>query len=172
MNAPVIPERYELYRVVTDLDGLLEAFRDRVEDLQVTRESIDQAGGLQSGYSGKLLCSPPMKSLGRESVPRMLKATGMALVLVIDDERFALIKEQLAKRKRPHRAIARRIKPKWLFKPENARQMGKKRWEGVNDATRSRIMKKVSRAADRARRARLRKSLQATAQAECVAEIS
>jgi hypothetical protein len=113
-----------------------------------------------------------MKSLGQDSLPKMLKVTGMSLVLVIDDERFAPIKEQLARRKRPYRAIARRIKPKWLFKPEKARQMGKKRWEGVSDAKRSRIMKKISRAATRARKAKARKSAQQAAKQECVAPIS
>lgn len=155
----LIDDRYEIYRVVTDMDALHEGFRDRVEDLQVTQLSLDQAGGLQNGYAGKLLCNPPIKSFGRESLPRMLKATGMALVLVIDDERFAEIKEQLGQRRRPHRPIARRLKPKWLFKPANARQMGKKRWEGVSDAKRSRLMKKISKAATRARKAKARKSI-------------
>lgn len=166
MNAPTPPDliadRYELYRVVTDLDALHEAFRDRVEDLQITRIEVDAAGALQPGYSSKLLCNPPMKTFGRESLPRMLKGTGMALVLVIDDERFAPIKERLAKRRRPVRAIARRVTPKWLFKPANASQMGKKRWEGVSDAKKARIMKRVSKAAARARR-KARKSAEVTA---------
>jgi hypothetical protein len=149
-------DRYELYRVITDMDALHEGFRDRVEELQATRLEIDAAGKLQPGYSAKLLCDPPIKSFGRESLPRMLKATGMALVLVIDDQRFAITKAQLAKRKRPNRAIVRRVIPKWLFKPEKAREMGKKRWLGVSDAERTRIMKRVSKAALRARRRKAR----------------
>lgn len=153
-------ERYELYRVITDMDALHEGFRDRVEELQATRLEIDAAGKLQPGYSAKLLCDPPIKSFGRESLPRMLKATGMALVLVIDDQRFAITKAQLSKRKRPNRAIVRRVIPKWLFKPEKAREMGKKRWQGVSDAERTRIMKKVSKAALRARRRKARLAAQ------------
>lgn len=138
-------DRYELYRVVTDMDALHEAFRDRVEDLQVTHLSIDEAGGLQNGYSGKLLCTPPIKSFGRESLPRMLKATGMALILVIDDERFAEVKEQLGQRKRPMRSIVRIKRPKWLFNTKKSLKMQILRNEKLSPQQRRRIAKKAAK---------------------------
>lgn len=153
-------DRYELYRVVTDMDALHEAFRDRVEDLQVTQLSVDQAGGLQNGYSGKLLCNPPIKSFGRESLPRMLKATGMALILVIDDERFAEVKEQLGQRKRPMRSIVRIKRPKWLFNPEKATKSSRKRWQAVPEAKRKKMMRKIANARWVAQRRRNRLAAQ------------
>lgn len=159
----LIDNRYELYRVVTDLEGLHEAFRDRVEDLQITRLEFDAAGGLQPGYGSKLLCNPPMKSFGRESLPRSLKATGMALVLVIDDERFAPIKERLAQRKRPLRPIVRSKRPTWLFTRSRSLKMLEKRWAGVSPEKRKKLAKKMGKASGKARRARRR--------AECVAAI-
>jgi hypothetical protein len=149
MNEPLaiarlIDDRYEIYRVVTDMDALHEGFRDRVEDLQVTQLSLDQAGGLQNGYAGKLLCNPPIKSFGKESLPRMLKATGMALVLVIDDERFAEIKEQLSRRTRPMRSIVRIKRPKWLFSSEKASRASRKRWQAIPVAKRKKMMRKVA----------------------------
>jgi|SRR6202034_620589 len=96
MNAPP----YELYRVITDYEALQEGFIDRVEDLNVPRGEVDAAGGFTPGHASKLLCSPPIKLLGRESLGKMLKATGMALILAIDDQRFAPIKAQLVKRRR------------------------------------------------------------------------
>lgn len=167
-DQPEMIDRYELYRVVTDFDGLTEAFRDRVEELQVTQLSLDAAGGLQPGYSGKLLCMPAMKSLGSKSLPQMLKATGMALVLVVDDLRFAEVKGQLAKRKRPMRAMVRRKLPTWLFRGEKASKMGKKCWEGISPEIRKKRMRKVAKARWRGER---RKAAMA-AKAECVAEMS
>lgn len=139
-------DRYELYRVITDMDALHEGFRDRVEELQATREGLDEAGQLQSGYSGKLLCNPPMKSFGRQSLPGMLKATGMALILVIDDDRFALIKEQLGRRKRPMRSIVRIKRPKWLFNSKTSLKMQGLRNLKLSPQQRRRIAKKAAKA--------------------------
>jgi len=155
-------DRYELYRVVTDMDALHEAFRDRAEDLQTTRLELDAAGELQPGYSAKLLCNPPMKSFGRQSLPGMLKATGMVLVLVVDDERFAPIKEQLGRRKRPMRSIVRMKRPRWLLTPQKASKISKNRWENVPPEIRKKMMKKLAKASWRARRAKQRKSIEDT----------
>lgn len=158
--ADIAPElidgKYEVYRVVTDYEGLQEGFVDRVDDLKTTRISIDEAAGFAPGYSAKVLCTPPMKTLGRDSVGRdglgkMLKATGMALILVIDDERFAAIKEQLAVRKRPSRSIVRQTRPTWLFTRSKASQISKNRWSSVSPAERSKIMKRIRKAASRRR---------------------
>lgn len=138
--------KYELYRVVTDFDALHEGFRDRVEELQITRLETDAAGQLQPGYSAKLLCNPPIRSFGKDSLPGMLKATGMALVLVIDDERFAPVKERLSLRKRPLRSMVRRVRPKWLFTSQKASRNGKKRWANVPEEKRKKIMKKLAKA--------------------------
>jgi hypothetical protein len=99
----LIAGRYELYRVILDYEALQDGFNERIEDLNTTLEQIDLAGGHLKGYSQKTLCKPPVKRLGWESLGRMLKGTGMALVLVIDDERFAPIKARLTQRIRPIR---------------------------------------------------------------------
>lgn len=155
-------DRYELYRVITDLESLHEGFRDRVEDLQITRLEIDAAGEMQSGYSAKLLCDPPMRSFGDKSLPRMLKATGMALVLVIDDERFAVVKERLALRRRPARSIVRSKRPAWLFTRSKSLKMLAKRWSEVSPETRKKMARKMGKASGKSRRAKARKSVGAT----------
>jgi hypothetical protein len=146
------PLGFEPYRIVLDYEALLEGFRDRVEDLDVPRFEINEAGGFTTRYAEKLLCDPPMKTLGMHSLGRMLKATGMALVLVIDDERFAPIRAEMAKRKRRMRPNARIIEIRGYFNAGNARQMGSKRWEGLSDEERARAMRKVARARWRKRK--------------------
>jgi hypothetical protein len=99
----MIDDRFESFRVVTDYEGLCEAFRDRVEDIHATRLSVDAAGGFALGHASTLLCRPQIKGYGPESLTHMLKATGMVIVLAIDDERFAMVRERLGRRERPLR---------------------------------------------------------------------
>jgi hypothetical protein len=112
------PPQYQLYRLVTDYEALQDGFLDRIEDLNTTLEQIDINGAFASGNSQKLLTKNPGKAIARKrdnrhasarrtfgwkSLGKMLTATGMALVLVIDDERFAPLKAQMMPRKRPKR---------------------------------------------------------------------
>jgi hypothetical protein len=87
-----------------------------------------------------------MKNLGDISLPKILKATGMALVLVIDDERFAPIKAQMSKRKKTIRPVARIKRVKGYFTKENAVKHSKKRWDGIPLAIRKKIMRRVAKA--------------------------
>ena len=147
-----IDDRFEVYRVVTDMEALQEAFIERIEDLDVSRLSIDEAGGFTGGHSAKLLCQPPIKKIGATSLPKLLKATGMALVLVIDDERFAPIKAKMIARKKRVRAVARIKRVKGFFDKENAGKHAKKRWESIPPAVRSKMMRKVIKARWRQRK--------------------
>lgn len=87
MTAPLraVPDRYEVYRVVTDLEALHEAFRDRVEDMDASRLEIDEAAGLTPGYASKLLSDPPMKFVGLKTLPKILKGTRLKIALIEDN---------------------------------------------------------------------------------------
>jgi hypothetical protein len=93
----------EAYRIAEDYEALCEGFSDRVEDLQATRLGVDAAGGFASGHASTLLCDPQLKHYGPRSLTRMLRATGLVLVLAIDDEKFAKVRERLGRRQRPLR---------------------------------------------------------------------
>lgn len=156
MTAPIrITPEYEIYRVIAAPSGnepadisyetLLEGFYDRVEDLNTPRVEIDEAGDFASGHSAAILAGNKM--LGKTSLGKMLKATGLALVLVVDDARFAAVKARLVKRRRTVKpAIAGIVKPAWLFTKDKAREMGKKRWSGVSDLKRKRLAKRAAKA--------------------------
>ena len=96
----------EAYRIAEDYEALCEAFSDRVEDLQATRLGVDAAGRFAGGHASTLLCNPQIKRYGPTSLSRMLKATGMVIVLAIDNERFAQVRERLGRRQRPLRRAA------------------------------------------------------------------
>src|ERR1700733_1757687 len=144
MNSPILDradDRYELYRVITDYEALQDGFLDRLDDLDTTMSALP---GFADGVAQKLLSKNPgpsrhvprdcrtasrQRTFGWKSLGVMLKDTGLALVLVVDDKRFAPIKDQLMKRKRPRKpAIAGSTRPTWLFTKKKAREMGKKRF--------------------------------------------
>jgi hypothetical protein len=154
----LIDDRFEVFRVIDDPEMLVEAFRDRVEDLNTTRLGIDEAGGFTAGHASKLLCIPQIKGYGPESMFKMLKGTRLALMLVIDDERFAKAKPELVKRQRPapKQANAGSVRPTWLFKRKKARQMGKKRMAGLTEAQRKKLARKGGKASGKSRRLRSR----------------
>src|SRR6185437_8355163 len=108
------------------------------------------------GYAAKLLMKSQkrvVKALGPHSLGKMLKGTGLVLALVVDDARFAPVKEQLAKRRRRNQpANAGSVRPTWLFKGKKAREMGKKRFSLMTDLERLRHQRRAGKASARARR--------------------
>lgn len=163
------PAQYELYRVITDYEALQDGFLDRLDDLNTTMGSIpDFADGavqkLLTKNPGKAIARPrdhrsasAKRTFGWESLRKMLEGTGLALVLVVDDARFAPIKEKLAKRRRINKpAIAGSKRPTWLFRKNKAREMGKRRFALMSDAEKKRHQRKAGKASGRVRRSRLK----------------
>ena len=138
-------DRYELYRVATDMEALTDAIRERVEDLNVSRTEIDEAGQLLPGYAAKLLCDPPMRGLGQKTLGPVLKATGLALIVVIDDERFAPLKDTLTKRKRTVRPNGSIKRPHWLITKEISQKMQVLRNQKLSPDKRRAIARKAIR---------------------------
>ena len=69
--------------------------------LNVTRASIDNAAGVQPGYSGKKLGRRAVRSaIGKTTFGPMLTALGVMLVLVEDPTAFKFTKQHEAKKKR------------------------------------------------------------------------
>jgi hypothetical protein len=65
---------------LSDVAGGLDLRR---RELNLSNLALDDASGLQTGYSSKIFCG--MKRLGDVSLPSMLGALGCRLVLVSDD---------------------------------------------------------------------------------------
>jgi hypothetical protein len=161
-----VADRYELYRVILDYEALQDGFMDRIDDLNTSLDQIDQAGGLTRGNTQRLLTKNPGKprsdrpssasrrTFGWESLGKMLKGTGLALVLVVDDERFAPMKEQLMKRKRMPTKVSME-RPTWLFTKRNAANMRALGIKSLSPQQRKRIAKKAAKARWRSKRRKL-----------------
>src|SRR5471032_3194016 len=105
-----------IYRVVTDYEGVQDAFADRIEDINVPLTEVDAVAGMTRGNMQKLLVKSDAKwarEFGWKTLGDALRGTGMVLAFILDDERFAPIKAQMMQRKSSHRAFARSPKPRW-----------------------------------------------------------
>jgi hypothetical protein len=151
----LIAGKFEIYRVVLDYEAMEDAFLDRVEDLGVPFSEIDAAAGFTLGETQKLLSKSRerwARTFGKVSLGGMLKATGTALMLVIDDERFAKVKAKLAKRRRTVRPNGSNHRPAWLISKESSQYMQELRNKKLSPRQRRLIAKRAIRA--RWRRAR------------------
>ena len=71
---------------------LLALLRARVDELNVSREVLDDLSGLQPGYSSKILSG--MRGLGRVSLGCFLGAIGCRLQLVVDEQASAPVRDR------------------------------------------------------------------------------
>jgi hypothetical protein len=65
---------------------LIAALRARADELEVSRETIDEVAGLPARYSTKLLGPGALKNLGPMSMGAMLGVLGLKLLVAIDPE--------------------------------------------------------------------------------------
>lgn len=95
--------------VVTDYDTLQDALRDRADELQASRATIDDLAGLPSGYSGKLLGKAQVRGITKLTLGPLLQTLGLKLIVVEDKETTAKIRRRITPRREGlvrHRAVA------------------------------------------------------------------
>ena len=81
-----------LGRLISDYGALLEAFRERAKELEISREGIDEIAGWADGYASKLLggaAAKRRKIIGPLSLGLMLGTLGLKLILIEDPEATA-----------------------------------------------------------------------------------
>lgn len=152
-----------IYRIVTDYEGVQDAFSDRIEDINVPLTEIDAVAGMTRGNMQKLLVKSDAKwarEFGWKTLGDALRGTGMVLAFILDDEKFAPLKKQMMQRKSNKLAKAGSIAPRWLFRPKKAREMARKRLMMLTAGQRKRLARKAGIASGKSRRAKARKSAQ------------
>ena len=81
-----------LGRLISDYGTLLEAFRERAKELEISREGIDEIAGWADGYASKLLggaAAKRRKIIGPLSLGLMLGTLGLKMILIEDPEATA-----------------------------------------------------------------------------------
>lgn len=77
---------------VGDYLDLVRILRSRVAEVNSTFENIDLLAGLTPRYTGKLLCDPPIKSMGVMSLFALLGALALRIRIEPDDAALARLK--------------------------------------------------------------------------------
>ncbi|MFO1102494.1 MAG: hypothetical protein U1E20_06295 [Methylocystis sp.] len=75
-------EPYTIVRTTTDLRRAID---ERRREIGLTMLELDDAAGVQSGYSSKLLGPGRMKCFGEMSLKSLLGALGLKLVVALED---------------------------------------------------------------------------------------
>lgn len=71
-------------RACSDYLDVIRGLRERADQLQISRNSIDEISGLSDGYAAKLLSIPPVKTIGMMSMAPLFETLGVRLILVED----------------------------------------------------------------------------------------
>ena len=149
--------------IVTTYDQLMDVFRRRVAELELTHEVVDHASGMQSGYASKLLAKIPIRQLGKISLGPMLGCLGLRLTVEEDLEALQRIELRLTKRDRKKQdaglnvpATKKRRRPRFPKGPEFARIMRVRQILNQSPKQRSRIARLASKARWRKHREALR----------------
>lgn len=94
---------------VHDYDQLVAAFRERVAELAVPCETVDDVAGLPVRYTQKLLSPVRVKGVGPFSLGPLLGTLGLKLLVVEDLEVLAKIIHRLAKVRNASGAMRARL---------------------------------------------------------------
>jgi hypothetical protein len=85
---------------VWSYEDLHRIMRARASELNLSRESIDAIAGLQDGYAAKLLSPRPIKKLGPLSIPLVLPALGLKLIVIVDEQQTRKIQARISQPRR------------------------------------------------------------------------
>jgi hypothetical protein len=75
-----------LYATIGHSDALLAAIRKRIDELQITYETLEAVSGCQSGYCTKILGNPPAKRVQLYTAFLLIEALGLRVKLEEDPE--------------------------------------------------------------------------------------
>ena len=98
---------------------MIDAFRDRADELEISRPEIDRLTGLADAHASMLLTKSCMKVFGPRSLPLMLAVLGLRFR--VDPEQTALTLRRRERRIRSHAHYRPQFPPiggaakGWLF---------------------------------------------------------
>jgi hypothetical protein len=115
LRAPVVG------RAITSYDDVIDAFRDRADDLEISRGEIDRLTGLADAHASMLLTKSCMKVFGPVSLPAMLAVLGLRFRIEEDPEQTARTLRRRERRMTTHAHYGHQFPPisgpvkGWLF---------------------------------------------------------
>jgi hypothetical protein len=98
-------------RLIATYDDVVDVFRARADELELSRLEIDHLSGLASGHSSHLLAKRFTQRLGPLSLPLMLDTLGLRLLVVEDPKLTARTLKRRTPRKSSHLRVMRKLAP-------------------------------------------------------------
>jgi hypothetical protein len=158
--SPIVTDSPRQLGVCHDYDGLHRILRDRADELNVSRTTLDEAAGFTSGHASKLLAPRPLKKLGATTLGLMLQVMGLKLVVVEDPEQLQRISAKLIAREVPANVLSLSwgrakhllVSKRWVKK--NGRKGGEQRAKNLSPRRRRAIARNAAKARWAARKHR------------------
>jgi hypothetical protein len=97
-------------RLLATYDDVIDAFRARADELELSRLEIDHLSGLAQGHSSHLLAKKYTQRLGPVSLLLMLDTLGLRLLVVEDPYLTARTLKRRTPRCQSHLRVTRKIK--------------------------------------------------------------
>jgi hypothetical protein len=85
-------------KLLRSTEDIVAALVARQDALNIPHEILDELAGVPKGYSAKIACR--MKRLGAISLPGLLGALGVALIMVPDTAQIERMQRRWTKRRR------------------------------------------------------------------------
>ena len=129
-----------------DYEGMVEAIRARVRELEIAGEAFDEYAGLPQGYLSKLIGAKPVRRISHVSMGPLFEALGITGLLVENEAGTDRLKKRLRPRNKSfvrttytHRVITDRT---W----RQLQKLGRAaRWQKYTPEQRREIMRKLAR---------------------------
>jgi hypothetical protein len=109
-------------RAIASYEDVISAFRDRADDLEISRNEMSHLTRLADGHVSMLLMKQnPMKLFGPKSLPALLKVLGLRFRIEEDAEQTALTLRRRQRRVTTHAHYGLQFAPvsgpvkAWLF---------------------------------------------------------
>jgi hypothetical protein len=129
----------------SDYEGMVEAIRSRVKELEIAGEAFDDYAGLPTGYLSKLIGTRPVRRISHVSMGPLFAALGVTCLMLEDPVATALLKKRLAPRNASfvrgnttHFVLTERVLKRWQKRGR------KNRWKKLTAEQRSAIMRAVA----------------------------
>jgi len=88
--------------LVSEYDDLRAIARARMAELQISFETLDAVSGVCAGYSAKILGPNACKRFGPVSLPAILGALGLKLLVIEDLDQLDRVRSRLVRRNESH----------------------------------------------------------------------
>jgi hypothetical protein len=96
----------EFSQAANSYSDLLQALRQRAEQLDISRSTIDSLAGIADGLASKILGLGQSKRLGLETLGGVLQAMSLRIVVEHDDDMYQSMRHRYVKRDAPHTVSA------------------------------------------------------------------